>query len=1150
MTLFVDLLGTPKIYLDEQLPIRFRTRKAQALLIYLAVTERSWSRDSLATLFWPEIDDKRARKNLRDILPSLRRQLDDYLLLDDEIIGMNPASQYKCDVLQFCAVVERQLQTSASDVLAASLALYRGEFLEGYTTSRISTDFELWVLRERERLHQLALMGFTTLCRRQQESGSYEAALITNRQLLKLAPWDEAAHRQQMVLLAQSGQQAAALAHFEVCRQILADELDVEPDVETVQLYEQIKAGQHFIKPAESFVPRSSAVPQPQAVPHNLPRQLTSLIGREDDIEAVQRLLSEENIALLTLVGQGGVGKTRLALAVAQRLRQDAQLLFPDGIWFVRLADITAGDNATEQIAGAIAQAMGLSLTGSDPLSKQIIRALGEQQLLLILDNFEHLVAEQAFLLEVVQSAQQVKVLTTSREQLHLHAEHLYPVIGLPVPAELELHSEDDEMSVVGFDINGPSHSRSSVDLGEYPSVQLFITRVQQRLAEFYLTTQNQQNIGLLCRLLGGVPLGIELAAQLYVEQGAAVLTRLIAEIEQIDPLERQAQGEPTGLDHLQTPAIDLPARQRSIRAVFAHSWQLLSAAEQELLRHCAIFRGGFTREAILAVADADGRQLLALVMKSLVRRDSHDRYDLHELVRQYVIDQFQQEPTIAHAAVQKHAAYFINFLAGQEERLLQQPDFHHAIQTEFYNIRAAWSWCVDQTAIADLERCVVCLFIYLRYAGQIHGAITLATQAIARLQSLPNDEYPEHSFQRLMGYLLIYAASAGIGAGLLEESEQWLQEALRIGDTLIDAGLLGQIYATQMIKSSLELENRLMTEYAQKALRWAKQGDIAHLLPVILRTYGIGLARRGKIEESFAVATELQQLIQTRRYRCIAGEPFFLESTLYEIQEDWEASLNSVRQGRAYCQEHGHTFGQDNLEGNMIWAHLQLGNFGQARNLALGFGQRARRTGKQAELLYGLQCLGEAEIGLGDWQSGEVYLMEALKVAVATNSMVRQVQILHQLGKQKIRLEAYDQALAYYQDARQCAASITGPPELQALTQVGLALIYLRQGKPMQALEEVQSCLDTDKTFTPDSLDYSFVGLALVEVLSAHQDPRAGKILDKLYRALQSQAAKIKDSTQRATFLENIPEHREIVSLWEGKIVNSFRINRNFGGY
>ncbi len=1154
MMLSLNLFGTPEISLEDHGIPRFRTRKAQALLIYLAVTERKWTRDGLATLFWPETSDVTARKNLRDILPSLRRQLGEYLLFDDEIIGLNPLSQVKCDVTQFSAVLEQATTTVETDLLTATLALYRGEFLEGFGTSRISVDFEFWALRERERLHQLALMGYTTLCQRQQATGTYEAALATNRQLLKLTPWDEAAHQRQMLLLAQSGQPAAALAHFEAACQILADELDVEPDAETVTLYAAIKAGQTFTPPvttAPAITPSTIApssimtAPPPPAsdqdvkrapIPHNLPRQLTSLIGRETEIDAVQRLLQAENTALLTLVGQGGVGKTRLALAVAQTLRSSAHEHFPDGIWFVSLAGIASEEsvtgnvtgnaraNVSEQIAGAIAHAMNVALSGVDPLTKQILRALAPQQLLLILDNFEHLVAEQSFLLEIVQTAQQVQLLVTSREQLHLHAEHLYPVTGLPVPA--------------GRDLDTESADAPLVDLGQYASVQLFVSRVQQRLPEFQLTPKNQRQIGLICRLLGGVPLGIELAAHLYVEQGAALLAQLIREVEELDPLDSTlpsdstVPSDPRGLDHLSLGAIDLPVRQRSIRAVFDHSWQLLSATEQGLLRQCAIFRGGFTREAILTVADGDGATLLALVMKSLVRRDSHDRYDLHALIRQYVIDQFQREATLLHKAADKHAAYFVGLMAGQEERLLQETEFHQTLQTEIYNLRAAWDWSVEEAAIVELAQSIVCFFGYLRFAKQIQEIYMLATETIARVRLWAEVDAHPCMRNRLLGHLLIEAGSAGFDIGHVAEGEEWIAEAKTIGEALDDPGLVARFHICLMNLSRRRTEYHLMVTRAQAALHWVEKADLPYLRVGIYETLGMGLAYQGQGAESFQAANSLQELVQSRHYRYIETSPLFLLCKLYEFQQEWEAMLKTGHQAQTLCIKYGYEADLNLCEEQMIWAALKLGNFAQARTLASGCCERSRRRNLLVDLQFALYTLGCAELRLGNWSAGEKWLTEALEITERLNIYVRQIFIHIQLGRHRVEQAAYATATSHFQRALQAATKLPGLPELKALAQAGLALTHLRQGELMAARREVESFLGVEKTITPDGPDYCFMGLVIYEVLAEHQDPRATQILDHLYREVQIQATKIKDDMQRQIFLEKIVEHRKIVAL------------------
>ncbi|HRW09027.1 MAG TPA: BTAD domain-containing putative transcriptional regulator [Caldilineaceae bacterium] len=460
MTLFLNLLGTPEIYLEDQLLLRFRTRKAQALLIYLAATNRNWTRDALATLFWPETDDAGARKNLRDILPSLRRQLGDYLLLDDEIIGIDPTSQYKCDVVLFREILERRAATIELTTLMSTLMLYRGEFLEGFATSRISVDFELWVMREREQLQQLALMGFTTLCRRQQERGDFEAALAANRQLLKLAPWDEAAHRQQMVLLAQSGQQSAALAHFESCRQILMDELDVDPNAETIQLYEQIKAGQYgsmqranlvvregkesqltLRSPSNALSPAFNQAPFALSEEHVLatPVHATDartvdwgeaptihfFYGRENELAQLQDWLLDANSRLIALLGMGGMGKTTLAAKVAREYAAQ----FESVLW----RSLVNSPPLTNIVRAGLELLDPQYLADlPDTLDEQVNHLfvhLAQRRCLLILDNLESVMREDRpgefragyevygqLLSRFGQSAHQSCLLLTSRE--------------------------------------------------------------------------------------------------------------------------------------------------------------------------------------------------------------------------------------------------------------------------------------------------------------------------------------------------------------------------------------------------------------------------------------------------------------------------------------------------------------------------------------------------------------------------------------------------------------------------------------------------------------------------------------------------------------------------------------------------------------
>lgn len=740
MTLHINLLGTPQIYLDNDLMLRFRTRKAQALLIYLAVTNRHWTRDLLATLFWPETDDTTARKNLRDILPSLRRQLKGYLLIDDEILGLNTSSQYKCDVLQFCAVLEKQQQNTDTDVLAATLQLYRGEFLEGFAPSRISADFELWALREREHLQQLALIGFTTLCQRQQDAGNYAAALVTNRQLLKLVPWDEATHRRHMLLLAQSGQRAAALVHFETCRQLLADELDVEPDEETRALYTEIQSGS-FTTPAMPSAPALSATPftAPKLIPappHNLIAPLATLIGRRTEIEFIQtQLTSIPNCRLLTIIGPGGMGKTSLALAAGQQLLQTAADSFADGIFWVPLTDINAIDQAEpprdqadnkvvgEAILHAIAEALNTQAGIQLSSTQQLQTYLRTRQLLLIVDNFEHLLSGTYALIQLLTQAPQVKVLATSRTSLNVRGESILPLNRLSLPTLPKQNLAPGRTSNLSAAAMQKLHKESE-------AVAMFLQRAQQLDPSFYLNAETIGPLIQICRLVEGLPLGIELATSMLPMLSCRELATGLAE----------------SLDFLEADMRDLPQGQRTLQAVFERSWRLLAVEEQQILARLAIFPGSFQRDAAHAIAGATIAQLKRLADQSLVNKIGENRYTIHRTVRAFAEQKLQQGPDqiageqIADEQITglqlRYARFYLEFLASMEAGLFGNAygETVARIQADLDNIHTAWRWAVARRLYNELTHCVNALLWYYEQQGFYADVFDLCEQALHTL--------------------------------------------------------------------------------------------------------------------------------------------------------------------------------------------------------------------------------------------------------------------------------------------------------------------------------------------------------------------------------------------------------------------------------
>jgi predicted ATPase/tetratricopeptide (TPR) repeat protein len=472
---------------------------------------------------------------------------------------------------------------------------------------------------------------------------------------------------------------------YQECVRVLEAELGAEPQEETTALYEAIRTRQVTPPGAEPIpppVPMAVQQPQPEssgpheAPPpsHNLPPQLTSFVGRDAELDAITRLLvGDPPHRLLTLVGPGGVGKTRLALAAAERqVRSDSS--FPDGVFFVALApvDTAAG------IVPAVATALRFSFSTDQPPHQQLFEHLRPKRLLLVLDNLEHLLTQEALDLigSMLTMAPGVALLSTSRARLNVQGEAIFPVGGLPIVPITQLEAS--------------AASGGSAD-GASSAVDLFAQRARRVRPDFILAPELLPAVTRICELVQGLPLGIELAA---------------AWADVLAPVEITAEIE-RSLDFLAADWRDVPERQQSLRAVFDASWMRLDAATRDTLQALAVFHAPFERQAAQAVAGATIQTLRVLVNESWLQRDTADRFHMHELMRQYVAEILARETSAWRRCRDQHAAYFGELLHRLDTQMRgsQPQTAYSTISAVFDDVRAAWLWLVEKGDIATLTR-------------------------------------------------------------------------------------------------------------------------------------------------------------------------------------------------------------------------------------------------------------------------------------------------------------------------------------------------------------------------------------------------------------------------------------------------------------
>ena len=788
----VSLLGAFAVTLDSQPVTSFESNKVRALLAFLAAEQsRPHGRERVAELLWPNQPAGAALGNLRHVLANLRRVLDDhlatppYLLITADTLQFNPAADAVVDLTRFVALTS--VRAASSPTLAAyreALVLYRGPFLQGFTLDD-SPDFGEWVAVVREQADRHLVQTLVRLADYSIEQGDYAQAVELTRRQVDLEPWNEEAHCQLMALLAVCGQRSAALHQFALCKRLLAAELGVEPQPETLALVEQIRLG----RVERTALRRAPLIRQPfslsHPLAHNLPAQHTPFFGRRAELARIAVSLDDPNCRLLTLVGPGGVGKTRLAAEAATR----HVVSFTQGIWFVALTAVQG-----EAWVSAILQALQVPAQGASEPWQQLLDFLEDKELLLVLDNFEHLVDQAGLIAQLLAAAPRIKLLVTSRVRLNISPEWLFPLEGLDLPP---LSAQTPP--ALGTPIAPPAVQEWLQGEG-YSALQLFLHGIRRLQPDFAPTPDDAALAVRICRLLGGIPLALELAATWVRILG---LPAVLARLEQ-------------RLDVPATTLRDVPERHRSMRAVFDHSWQLLAAREQCLLRQMAVFQGGFTASAAEAVTDALPADLAGLVDKSWLRVLPSGRYEMHELVRQYAEARLLEAQAAPGGEAggnvrDRHCAHFAGLLRARAGGI----NLHHAVMTDilsdYANFLAAWQWAVDQGESAIAVDMVLAFY----FAGDMLGSFRFTLHsfegAIRALATYGDKAAPPRKPRPEAGHLLCWLYYTRtwhlIYLGLLEQAQVENERNLAV--------------QTRMAAGDPRTEQRLLTDWVSAWLAY-----------------------------------------------------------------------------------------------------------------------------------------------------------------------------------------------------------------------------------------------------------------------------------------------------------------------------------------
>lgn len=960
----LTLLGGFAAALGNSASIQFRTDKIRALLVYLMLEgDRPHQRSSLAALLWPEMQEQTALKNLRQSLHRLQQTLDEQspdlsatlFSVTRQTVQGNPAL-VEVDVLNFQALLlacERHphrhlhLCHDCLERLEQAVALYQGELLAGFGLPDAPA-FEEWLLFRRERLQQQAINALGRLVAAQAERGDSEPALANAYRLVALDPYWEESHRLIMRSLANGGQHGKALAQYESLARLLQTELGVEPAAETTALFDDIQATMRG-EPATGYS---------LAALHHFPAQFTPFIGRRRELQQIEELFLDPDCRLVTLVGPGGIGKSRLSLRTGEQLA--ARAGFVEAIYFVPLASV----RSAEALLTSLLNSLGVATAVRAAPLESLMDYLRDRRCLLILDNFEQLVDSAPLLSDLLTAAPGLRLLVTSQLPLQLSAEWRLALHGLDYPADGQVSG--DPMS--------------------YSAVRLFVEAARQADPAFRLTDENEAAVLEICRLVQGMPLALELAAAWVRVMDCPAIASEISR----------------GVEFLSLSPQDRSKRHQSMAAVFTYSWQLLSSTEQTVLGQLAVFRGPFTLEAATMITDATPLVLARLIDRSLVQRRQDGRYALHPLLRHFLSQELAGQDE---AAARRHSDYYLEQVAGQE-KALHGPQPRHAVAVltpDLGNIGQAWQWAIAQQDWPAIKNSLEGLGRFYRVAALVAEGEAMFAQAAAVFPDAP--------------HLLIWHADFLYFLGRLAEAINLAERALVESGEDATARAAAHSLLGELLPSDGRIE--AAKAYQKQAIAHFQAGGELDRLALALRRMGMTCWRSGDHDEAlryYQQAIPIHQAIEDNRG--LAQIYNVLSGIAYE-QADRDRTLAYLQQAQLLFEAVEDKQGEAIVAANMGRLYAELERFEEALSTNQRAIELTTEMGDRRGLARDLKGRGFILAGMGEYERSLDQYFRALDIARALADPWRMADFQASIaavyaaqGDEKTALFYYDLAL------------------------------------------------------------------------------------------------------------------------------------------